>query len=242
MGELHLEIICDRLAREFKVGVNVGSPQVSYRESILAAGSAEQTVNREIQGKNQYGHVALTVEPIEHSSEIIVEFAKKERGIPEEIFEAIKKSIHDSSPGGALAGYPFIGIKVKINEVKFNETDSNEVAYVIAASQAYKEACSKAGIVLMEPLMALEVTTPSEFAGDVIADVNSKRGQILGIEPKSGKDVVKAEVPLSEMFGYSTQIRSKTQGRASFTLTFKRYEKMAPREAKEVLAKRGIVF
>lgn len=242
MGELHLEIICDRLAREFKVGVNVGSPQVSYRESILGTASAEQTVNREIQGKNQFGHVSLSVEPIEDSSEIQVEFGKKERGIPEDIFDAIKKSIHDSAPGGALAGYPFIGIKVKINEVKFSETDSNEVAYVIAASQAFKEACTKAGIVLMEPLMALEVTTPSDFAGDVIADVNAKRGQILGIEPKSGKDVVKAEVPLSGMFGYSTQIRSKTQGRASFTLTFKRYEKMAPREAKEVLAKRGIVL
>ncbi|MCE3012346.1 MAG: elongation factor G [Proteobacteria bacterium] len=242
MGELHLEIICDRLAREFKVGVNVGSPQVSYRESITGTASAEQTVNREIQGKNQFGHVSLSVEPLEDSSEIQVEFGKKERGIPEDIFDAIKKSIHDSAPGGALAGYPFIGIKVKINEVKFSETDSNEVAYVIAASQAFKEACTKAGIVLMEPLMALEVTTPSDFSGDVIADVNAKRGQILGIEPKSGKDVVKAEVPLSGMFGYSTQIRSKTQGRASFTLTFKRYEKMALREAKEVLAKRGIVL
>ena len=242
MGELHLEIICDRLAREFKVGVNIGSPQVSYRESISGNGSAEQTVNREIQGKNQYGHVSLSVSPIEDSSEIIVEFGKKERGIPEDIFDAIKKSIQDSAPGGALAGYPFIGIKVKINEVKFNETDSNEVAYIIAASQAFIEACTKAGIHLMEPLMALEVTTPTDFAGDVIADVNAKRGQILGIEAKSGKDVVKAEVPLSGMFGYSTQIRSKTQGRASFTLTFKRYEKMALREAKEVLLKRGITI
>ncbi len=242
MGELHLEIICDRLAREFKVGVNVGSPQVSYRESITGTASAEQTVNREIQGKNQFGHVTLSVEPLENSNDIIVEFGKKERGVPEDIFDAIKKSIHDSAPGGALAGYPFIGIKVKINEVKFNETDSSEVAYVIAASQAFKEACTKAGIVLMEPLMALEVTTPSDFAGDVIADVNAKRGQILGLEPKSGKDVIKAEVPLSGMFGYSTQIRSKTQGRASFTLTFKTYQKMAPREAKEVLAKRGIII
>jgi elongation factor G len=140
-----------------------------------------------------------------------------------------------------MAGYPFIAIKAIINEVKFNETESNEVAYVIAASQAFKDACSKAGIVLMEPLMALEVTTPSEFSGDVIADVNSKRGQILGIEPKSNKDVIKAEVPLSEMFGYSTQIRSKTQGRASFTLTFKKYQRMGVREAKEVLSKRGII-
>jgi elongation factor G len=240
MGELHLEIICDRLAREFKVGVNVGSPQVSYRESITGTASAEQSVNREIQGKNQFGHCRLKVEPLEGSAEIKVEIPKKERSVPAEYYAAVERGILDSAPGGALAGYPFIGIKATIEEVRYNETDSNDVAYVIAASQAFKEACQKAGLVLMEPLMALEVTTPSDFAGDVIADVNAKRGQILGIEPKSGKDVLKAEVPLSEMFGYSTQIRSKTQGRASFTLTFRRYERMGQQQAKEVLQKRGI--
>lgn len=240
MGELHLEIICDRLAREFKVGVNVGSPQVSYRESISGAAQAEQTVNREIQGKNQYGHCRVKVEPLEGSAEVKVEIPKKDRGTPVELYEAAQRGILDSVPGGALAGYPFIGIKVTIEELKYNELDSSEVAYVIAASQAFKEACQKAGLVLMEPLMALEVTTPSDFAGDVIADVNAKRGQILGIEPKSSKDVLKAEVPLSEMFGYSTQLRSKTQGRASFTLSFRRYERLAAQQAKEVLQKRGI--
>jgi elongation factor G len=241
MGELHLEIICDRLAREFKVGVNVGSPQVSYRESVTGNAIAEQSVNREIQGKNQFGHCKLSVEPIEDGTDVQVVIGKKERGVPEEFYKAVEKGILDSVPGGALASYPFIGIKVNVLEVKFSETDSNEVAYVIAGSQAFKEACQKAGLILMEPLMALEVTTPNDFAGDVIADVNAKRGQILGLEPKANKDIIKAEVPLSEMFGYSTQIRSKTQGRASFTLTFRRYEKMALREAKEVLSKRGII-
>ncbi len=240
MGELHLEIICDRLAREFKVGVNVGSPQVSYRESISGSGVAEQSVNREIQGKNQFGHCRVRVEPIEGSPEVRVEVAKKDRGIPAEFYAAAEKGIQDSVPGGALAGYPFIGIKAIIEEIKYSELDSNEVAYVIAGSQAFKEACQKAGLVLMEPLMALEVTTPSDFAGDVIADVNAKRGQILGIEPKASKDVLKAEVPLAEMFGYSTQLRSKTQGRASFTLSFRRYERLAPQQAKAVLQKRGI--
>jgi elongation factor G len=240
MGELHLEIICDRLAREFKVGVNVGSPQVSYRESISATASAEQSVNREIQGKNQYGHCRLKVEPLEGAAEIKVEIPKKDRGVPAEFYQSVERGILDSAPGGALAGYPFIGIKATVEEVKFNETDSSEVAYVIAGSLAFKEACQKAGLILMEPMMALEVTTPSDFAGDVIADVNAKRGQILGIEPKSGKDVLKAEVPLSEMFGYSTQIRSKTQGRASFTLTFRRYERVGASQAKAILEKRGI--
>lgn len=240
MGELHLEIICDRLAREFKVGVNVGSPQVAYRESISGTASAEQSVNREIQGKNQYGHCRVKVEPLEGAADIKVEIPKKDRGVPAELYQAVERGILDSAPGGALAGYPFIGIKATVEEVKFSESDSSEVAYVIAGSQAFKEACQKAGLLLMEPLMALEVTTPSDFAGDVIADVNAKRGQILGIEPKSGKDVLKAEVPLSEMFGYSTQIRSKTQGRASFTLTFRRYERVGASQAKAILEKRGI--
>src|SRR5690606_31385280 len=134
------------------------------------------------------------------------------------------RGILDSAPGGAMAGYPLIGVKATILAVEFNETESTDVAYTIAASMAFKEACQKAGLVLMEPIMALEVTTPNDYAGDVIADVNAKRGRILGIDPKNSKDILKAEVPLSEMFGYSTQLRSRTQGRASFTLTFKRYE------------------
>lgn len=240
MGELHLDIITDRLEREFKVGVNKGSPQVSYRESIGGSASASNTFSRELAGKNQFGQATVFVEPLEGSLELKVEFKKKDKSIPEEIYEAVKRGILDSAPGGALAGYPLIGIKAIVESVEFNEAESSDVAYTIAASMAFKEACQKAGLVLMEPIMALEVTTPSDYAGDVIADVNAKRGRILGIEPKNNKDVLKAEVPLSEMFGYSTQLRSKTQGRASFTLTFKRYEQLTHNQAKEILQKRGI--
>lgn len=240
MGELHLDIITDRLEREFKVGVNKGNPQVAYRESISGTGVGSNTFRREVAGKSQFGQATIKVEPIENSLEIKVDFKKKEKGVPEEFYEAVKRGIQDSAPAGALAGYAFIGIKATVESVEYNETEANDVAYTIAASMAFKEACQKAGLVLMEPVMALEVTTPSDFAGDVIADVNAKRGRILGIEPKHNKDVLKAEVPLSEMFGYSTQIRSKTQGRASFTLTFKQYEPLTTNQAKEILQKRGI--
>lgn len=240
MGELHLDIITDRLEREFKVGVNKGSPQVSYRESIAGSATASHTFSRELAGKNQFGQATIQVEPLEASLELKVEIKKKDKATPEEVYEAVKRGILDSAPGGAMAGYPLIGIKALIESVEFNEAESSEVAYTIASSIAFKEACQKAGLVLMEPFMALEVTTPSEYAGDVIADVNAKRGRILGIDPKNNKDVLKAEVPLSEMFGYSTQLRSKTQGRASFTLTFKRYEQLTHNQAKEILQKRGI--
>lgn len=240
MGELHLDIITDRLEREFKVGVNKGSPQVSYRESIKGPGTASHTFQRELAGKLQFGQCTLKVEPLEGSLELKVDFKKKERNIPEEIYDSIKRGVLDSAPGGAMAGYPIIGVKVTVESVEFNEAESSDVAYTIAASMAFKEACQKAGLVLMEPVMALEVTTPNDYAGDVIADVNAKRGRILGIDPKSTKDVLKAEVPLSEMFGYSTQLRSKTQGRASFTLTFKRYEQLTHNQAKDILQKRGI--
>lgn len=240
MGELHLDIITDRLEREFKVGVNKGSPQVAYRESIKGTGTAENTFRREVAGKPQFGQATVKVEPLEGSLELKVDFKKKEKSIPEEIYEAIKRGIQDSAPGGAMAGYALIGLKATVESVEYNDAESSDVAYTIAASMAFKEACQKAGLVLMEPVMALEVTTPNDFAGDVIADVNAKRGRILGIEPKHSKDVLKAEVPLSEMFGYSTSLRSRTQGRASFTLTFKQYEPLSHNQAKEILQKRGI--
>lgn len=240
MGELHLDIITDRLEREFKVGVNKGSPQVAYRESIKGTGTAAHTFRRELAGKGQFGQATVTVEPVEGSTELKVEFKKKDKSIPEEIYEAVKRGIQDAAPGGALAGYALIGLKATVDSIEYNDAESTDVAHLIAASMAFKEACTNAGLVLMEPIMALEVTTPSDFAGDVIADVNAKRGRILGIDPKHNKDVLKAEVPLSEMFGYSTQIRSKTQGRASFTLTFKMYEPVTHNQAKDILQKRGI--
>jgi elongation factor G len=240
MGELHLDIITDRLEREFKVGVNKGSPQVAYRESIKGPGLGSNTFRREIAGKGQFGQATVSVEPLEGSLELKVDFNKKDKSIPEEIYDAVKRGILDSAPGGAMAGYALIGLKATVESIEYNEAESSDVAYTIAASMAFKDACQKAGLVLMEPIMALEVTTPNDYAGDVIADVNAKRGRILGIDPKNNKDVLKAEVPLSEMFGYSTQLRSKTQGRASFTLTFKRYESVTHNQAKEILQKRGI--
>lgn len=240
MGELHLDIITDRLEREFKVGVNKGSPQVSYRESIDKTGTGENTFKRELAGKVQFGQAVVKVEPLEGSLELKVDFKKKDKSIPEEIYEAARRGVLDSAPGGAMAGFPLIGIKATIESMEYNEAESSDVAYTIAASMAFKEACQKAGLVLMEPIMALEVTTPNDYAGDVIADVNAKRGRILGIDPKSGKDVLKAEVPLAEMFGYSTSLRSRTQGRASFSLTFKHYEKLTHNQAKDILQKRGI--
>ena len=239
MGELHLEIIVDRLEREFKVGVNVGKPQVAYRESITGSATITKEYTKEIAGKNQYGCVTLSVEEIEEQS-VVYEQEYTNRDIPKEIFAAIEQGVKDSTPGGALAGYPFIGIKVKLLDVKFDELESSDLAYTIAASMAFREACQSAGLALMEPIMDVEVTTPTESAGDVIADMNSRRGKILSMNPKNNKEVLKAEAPLSMMFGYSTDLRSKTQGRASFSMTFKNYEKLEHNIAKDVLEKRGI--
>ncbi len=239
MGELHLEIIVDRLEREFKVGVNVGSPQVSYRESIEAMGSASKEYRNEINGKVQYGELTLDVEPIEEQT-VIFEPKFSSREIPKEFFKAIEQGVMDSVPAGAMAGYPLIGIKVTLKDMKYNELESNEVAYTIAASMAFKDACRAAGLCLMEPSMTLEVLAPQESAGDVISDLNTRRGRILSMSPKGNKEIVNAEVPLAQMFGYSTDLRSRTQGRASFSMTFKQYEKMEHRLAKEVLEKRGI--
>lgn len=239
MGELHLEIIVDRLEREFKVGVNVGPPQVAYRESIQGSGNASKEYRNDINGKTQYGKVTLSVGPIEEQTvEFETEFVS--RDIPKEFFTAVRQGVMDSVPGGALAGYPFIGLKVTLLDMEYRELESNEVAYTIAASMAFKEACQQAGLSLMEPFMELEVITPQENAGDVISDLNSRRGKILSMNPKGSKEVVKAEVPLAQMFGYSTDLRSKTQGRASFSMGFKHYEKMEHSLAKQVLEKRGI--
>jgi elongation factor G len=239
MGELHLDIIADRLEREFKVGVNIGKPQVAYREGINATASATNEYSREIGGKVQYGNCTIEVTPIE-SEDVIFENATKNREVSKEVYAAIERGVLDSVPGGAMAGYPFIGIKATLTDIKFDEENAADVAYSIAASMAFKEACQKAKISLMEPIMDLEVITPMDYSGDVISDINAKRGKILGMSPKNDKENIKAEVPLSEMFGYSTALRSRTQGRANFTLTFKTYEKMEHSRAKTVLEARGI--
>jgi elongation factor G len=240
MGELHLEIITDRLVREFKVNVNVGKPQVSYRESVAGAGKASADFENEVGGKIQHGQCCIAVEAIDNQSGVLFETEMTKRNMPQEFINAVEDGVMETAPGGGLAGYPFINIGAKLISAKYRETDANEVAYKIAASRAFREACQKAKVVLMEPVMLLEVITPNDFTGDVIGDLNSKRGRVLSMEPKLDKERIIAEVPMAEMFGYSTDLRSKTQGRASFTLTFSKYETIQDNLAKKILEKRGI--
>lgn len=240
MGELHLEIIADRLLREFKVGIRVGKPQVSYRESIKGAAKAEQAFHKENGGKMQFGHVLLQVEPCDEQAGIQVESKVTKRELPQEFIDSIERSLRDTAPGGLLAGYPFINIKVTVLEAKYNEEESAGVAYSIAASNAFREACQKAGLKLLEPIMALEVLTPGDYTGDVISDINTKRGQVSSMGSKQNKELIAAKVPLSEMFGYSTDLRSKSQGRANYSMNFDHYEALSHELAKEILEKRGI--
>lgn len=240
MGELHLEIICDRLEREFNVGIRVGKPQVSYRESISLIAEAESTFAREQAGKMQFGHARVKVEPVDYQAGVLFESSVSKRDLPEDFLASIEKSIHTTAPGGALAGYAFINIKVTLLEAQYNELESSEVAYSIATATAFREACLKAKPVLLEPIMYLEVVTPAEYTGDVIGDINMKRGKILNMSTKGNKELIEAQVPLAGMFGYSTDLRSKSQGRASFTMNFERYEAMEMPLAKAVLEKKGI--
>jgi len=241
MGELHLEIVTDRLSREFGVGINIGKPQVSYRESIKESAVIKEAFLKELGGKVQFGEVTIKVEPyISDAGGLTFVSEVTKRELPQEFLDAIEKSIFDTAPGGTLAGYPFLNIKVTLQGAKYNELDSTELGYTIAASQAFKQACEKAAVIILEPIMSLEVITPIDYTGDVIADINMKRGKILSMQPKGSKEAILAEAPLSEMFGYSTDLRSKTQGRASFTLNFLKYERLSDELAKAILEKRGI--
>lgn len=240
MGELHLEIIADRLQREFKVGVRVGTPQVSYRESIKSSAESESTFHKEQAGKMQFGHCKIKVEPADFQGGVEFKTELTKRDLPQDILDSIERSIHQTAPGGALAGYGFINIRVTLVAANKHDDDMSEVAYVIAASQAFTEACRKAGLKLLEPFMGLEIITPQDYTGDIISDINMKRGKILNMGSKGAKEVLTAETPLSEMFGYSTDLRSKSQGRANFTMNFDRYVDIPDDLAKEILEKKGI--
>jgi elongation factor G len=240
MGELHLEIICDRLQREFNVGIRVGKPQVSYRESIATTAIAEGEFHKDLAGKIQFGKVELKVEPVDYQAGVIFESEVSHKILPQNFIDAIKKSVNDTAPGGLLAGYPFLNIKATLVKADFNENESTEVAYAIATSSAFRDACKKANVRLLEPVMDLEVVTPQDYTGDVISDINSKRGKIITMGLKQNKDLITAEVPLAELFGYSTDLRSKSQGRASFTMKFKNYIEMPMDLAKTTLEKKGI--
>jgi elongation factor G len=234
MGELHLEIIIDRMRREFKVEANVGKPQVAYRETIQGKAEAEGKYVRQTGGKGQYGHVWLRVAPKEAGSGF--EFVNKIVGgaIPKEYISAIEKGIVEAMSHGGMAGYPMVDLEVTIFDGSYHDVDSSEMAFKIAGSMGFKEAVRHATPVLLEPIMELEVVMPEEYMGSVIGSLSSKRGQIVGMKARAGAQVVSAFVPLSEMFGYATDLRSMTQGRGIFTMQFARYD-VVPKSASEVI-------
>ena len=237
MGELHLEIIVDRLLREFKVGGNVGMPQVAYRETIRTASKAEGRFVRQSGGRGQYGHVVLEVEPGEAGKGL--DFVNKITGgaIPREFINPVKKGIKEAMDSGILAGYPVVDIRATLLDGSFHEVDSSEIAFKIAGSMAFREASRKARPVLLEPVMAVEVVTPEDYMGDVIGDLNSRRGKIQEMSKRGKVQIVKARVPLSGMFGYATDLRSKTQGRATFTMQFGNYEVIPKGISETIIAK-----
>jgi elongation factor G len=237
MGELHLEIIVDRLKREFKVEANVGKPQVAYRETITGSAEVEGKYIKQTGGRGQYGHVWIRVKSNEPGKGY--QFINSIVGgvIPKEYIPAVDKGIQEAMQTGVLAGYPVVDLSVELFDGSYHDVDSSEMAFKIAASMAFKDACKKANPVLLEPIMDVEVVTPEDYMGDVVGDLNRRRGRILSMDQRGNARVIKAEVPLAEMFGYATDLRSFTQGRASYTMKFKHYEQVPANIANEIIAK-----
>jgi len=235
MGELHLEIIVDRLKREFKVEVNVGKPQVAYRETIKGKAQAEGKYIKQTGGRGQYGHVLIEIEPLGRGKGF--EFVDKIVGgkIPKEYIPAVQKGIEEALLKGVSFGYPMVDVKVSLYDGSYHEVDSSEMAFKIAGSMAFKDAAEKAGVELLEPIMSIEIITPEEYMGDVIGDLNSRRGRVKELSDRSGSKIITGEVPLAEMFGYATDLRSKTQGRASYTMQFSHYEEVPHNIKQEML-------
>src|SRR5437764_1015092 len=236
MGELHLEIIVDRMMREYKVEANVGKPQVAYRETIRKNSQAEGKFIRQTGGSGNYGHVKIKIEPNPGKG---YEFENDVVGgtIPKEYIKPAEQGIKEALQGGVLAGYELVDVKVTLYDGSYHDVDSNEMAFKIAGSMALKEAVRKASPVLLEPVMAVEVVVPEEYMGTIIGDLSSRRGRIEGMEHRAGSQVVKASVPLSEMFGYATHMRSSTQGRAEYSMHFARYEEAPRSVSEEIIAK-----
>jgi elongation factor G len=237
MGELHLEIIVDRLLREFKVGGNVGKPQVAYRETIRLASKAEGRFVRQSGGRGQYGHVYIEIAPSEPGKGLDFENKIVGGAIPREYIGPVEKGIKEAMDSGVLAGYPVVDVKATLYDGSFHEVDSSEIAFKIAGSMAFREASKKANPVLLEPVMSVEVVTPEEYMGDVIGDLNSRRGKIQEMSRRGAVQAIKTVVPLSDMFGYATDLRSKTQGRATYTMQFARYEEVPKQIAEKIIAK-----
>ncbi len=237
MGELHLEVIIDRMKREFNVEANIGAPQVAYRESITRKVEVQGKFVRQSGGRGQYGDCWLRIEPSEPGDGFEFVDAIKGGAIPREYISAVGKGAEEASQNGVLAGFPIVDVKVTVYDGSYHDVDSNEMAFKIAGSLGFKEGAAKAGPALLEPMMAVEVVVPEEYMGDVIGDLNSRRGKIQGMESRGGAQVIGAHVPLSSMFGYATDLRSATQGRANYTMVFDHYEQVPKAISEEIIAK-----
>jgi elongation factor G len=237
MGELHLEIIIDRLLREFKVGANVGKPQVAYKESVTSDAEGEGRYVRQSGGRGQYGHVRIRIEPVEKGEGFQFENSIVGGTIPREFIGPVESGVREAMEGGIVAGYPLEDLKVELYDGSFHEVDSSELAFKIAGSIALKDAAKKANPVLLEPVMKVEVVVPEDYMGTVIGDLNGRRGRIGEMEPRGTTQVVQAYVPLSEMFGYATDLRSVTQGRATYTMHFEGYEEVPTALSNELIAR-----
>jgi len=242
MGELHLDILVDRMRREFNVDANVGKPMVAYRESVRKLAEAETRFVRQSGGRGQYGHVVLTIEPGTPGTGFTFESKIVGGVIPREYIPGVEKGTRNALETGPISGYPMVDVKVTLLDGSFHEVDSSEMAFEIAGSMAVKDAAAKARPTLLEPVMQIEVTCPDEYTGEVTGDVNSRRGRLEAMEQSGGAQKVKATVPLSEMFGYANTLRSKTQGRASFSMEFSRYEKVPAGVANEIMEAAGSVY
>jgi len=251
MGELHLEIMIDRMKREFSVEANVGKPQVAYRETILGSADAENKYIKQTGGKGQYGHVKITLKPMESIAEGAkipknvhryddFEFIDSIKGgvIPQEFIPAVEKGVKEAMERGIVAGYKMVNVSCELTFGSYHDVDSSEIAYKIAASQAFQDAAKRARAVILEPIMKVEATVPEQFMGDVTGSLSGKRGQIEGMDERGQLRVVRAKVPLSEMFGYTTDIRSMTQGRGSATMEFDHYEVVPPNIEKQIIESR----
>jgi elongation factor G len=238
MGELHLEIIVDRLLREFKVEANVGAPQVAYKETFTKPVDQEYKYAKQSGGRGQYGHCKVRFTPMDANAEETFKFESSVVGgnIPKEYIPKIGEGIEEAARAGILAGFPVLGIAADVYDGSYHEVDSSEMAFHIAGSMCFKEAMKKADPVLLEPIMKVEVTMPEEYMGDVIGDINSRRGRVEGMDDVGGGKIVKAFVPLSEMFGYSTDLRSSTQGRGNYSMFFDKYEQVPKNVQEKIIA------
>jgi len=240
MGELHLDIIVDRLLREFKVEATVGKPQVAYRETFRKTVNAEGMYKRQSGGKGQYGHCKIVLEPLEPGKGF--EFEDKTVGgsIPKEYIEPVRKGIEEAAKNGFLAGYEVVDFKATVYDGSYHEVDSSEMAFKIAGSMAFKNGIKEAGPVLLEPIMKVEITTPEDYFGDLMGNVSSRRGTINSTDDRNGTKVIDAMVPLSEMFGYATDLRSRTQGRGNYTMQFDHYSEVPKSVAEKIIGERAV--